>query len=71
MIDKKYQGKGLGRKTLEAAMDLIRSFPFGKADKVWLSYEPENTRAKKLYNRYGFVENGDTCGNEVVAVYEL
>ena len=46
MIDKKYQGKGFGRQTLDAAMALIHTYPFGKADKVWLSYEPENVRAR-------------------------
>lgn len=71
MIDKSYQGRGLGRQTLDAAIDLIRTFPFGEAKKVWLSYEPENTRARDMYRKYGFVENGDMCGNEIVAVYEL
>ncbi len=71
MIDKKYQGQGLGKQTMDAAMDLIRTFPFGEAGKVWLSYEPENTHARKIYQEYGFVENGEMCGNEIVAVYEL
>ena len=71
MIDRRYQGQGLGWKTLDAAMDLIRTFPFGEAEKVWLSYEPENTHAREIYNRYGFKENGEMCGNEIVAVYEL
>ncbi len=71
MIDKRFQGKGLGRQTMDAVMALIRTFPFGEADKVWLSYEPENTLAKAMYNRYGFVENGEMCGNEIVAVYSL
>lgn len=71
MIDKNYQGRGLGRQTLDAAIALIRTFPFGEAKKVWLSYEPENTRARDMYRKYGFVENGDMCGNEIVAVYEL
>ena len=71
MIDKRYQGHGLGRQTLDAAIDLIRTFPFGEAKKVWLSYEPENTRARDIYRKYGFVENGDMCGKEIVAVYEL
>ncbi len=52
-------------------MDLIRTFPFGPAKRVWLSYEPENTRARDIYRKYGFVENGEMCGNETVAVYEL
>ena len=71
MIDRKYQRRGLGRQTLDAVMALIRTFPFGEAKKVWLSYEPENTRARDIYRKYGFVENGDMCGNEIVAVYEL
>ena len=71
MIDKKYQGQGLGRQTIDAAMDLIRTFPFGEAKKVWLSYEPENTRARDIYRKYGFVENGEMCGNEIIAVYAL
>ena len=71
MIDHKYQGKGLGKQTMDAVMALIRTFPFGEAKKVWLSYEPENIRARKLYHQYGFVENGQMCGNEIVAVYEL
>jgi diamine N-acetyltransferase len=52
-------------------MDLIRTFPFGEAKKVWLSYEPENTHARDVYRKYGFVENGEMCGNEIIAVYAL
>lgn len=71
MIDKRYQGKGLGKKTIDATIALIRQFPFGPAKLVWLSYEPENTKARRMYQKYGFVENGDMCGNEIVAVYNL
>ena len=55
MIDKKYQGQGFGMQTLDAVMDLIRTFPFGEAEKVWLSYEPENTHARDIYRKYGFI----------------
>ena len=71
MLDKKYQGQGLGKQTMDAVMALIRTFPFGKAKKVWLSYEPENTHAREIYRKYGFVENGEMCDDEIVAVYEL
>ena len=71
MIDRKYQGRGMGKQTIDAAIDLIRTFPFGEARKVWLSYEPENTRARAIYLKYGFSENGEMCGNEIVAVYDL
>ena len=71
MSDKKYQRKGLGKQTIDAAINLIRTFPFGEAKKVWLSYEKENTRARDIYRKYGFVENDEMCGNEIIAVYEL
>ena len=71
MIDKRYQRQGLGKQTIDAVIALIRTFPFGEAKKVWLSYEPENTRARAMYQRYGFVENGEMCGNEIIAVFEL
>lgn len=71
MIDQKYQGQGFGKQTMDAAISLIRTFPFGEAQKVWLSYEPENTRARDIYLKYGFVETSEMCGNEIVAVYEL
>ena len=71
MIDKNYQGQGLGKQTLDAAIALICTFPFGEAKSVWLSYEPENTRARTIYQKYGFRENGEMCGNEIVAVYTL
>ena len=71
MIDKKYQGQGLGKQTIDAVIALIRTFSFGEAKKVWLSYEPENARARDIYRRYGFAENGEMCGNEIVAIYDL
>ena len=71
MIDKRFQGQGFGRQTLDAAMERIRAFPYGEAKKVWLSYEPENTRAREIYRKYGFVENGEMCGGEIVAEMDL
>ena len=56
MIDKRYQGKGYGKKAMQLALDYIRTFPCGKADTCWLSYEPENEVAKKLYASFGFIE---------------
>lgn len=48
MIDRKYQGRGLGKQTIDAVIALIRTFPFGEAKKLWLSYEPENVRARTI-----------------------
>lgn len=71
MIDKAYQGQGLGKKALQASIEYVKSEPCGKAEYCWLSYEPENVVAKALYNSMGFLENGQMCGDEVVAVLKF
>jgi len=67
MIDKRYQGKGFGKQGMLKVLEHIKSFPHGKADIVVLSYEPENTVAKKLYESLGFVETGEIDEGELVA----
>ena len=71
MIDKNFQGKGYSKQTIDAVIDLVKTYPYGPAEKIWLSYEPENKHARDIYLRYGFVENGEMCGDEIVAVYDL
>lgn len=67
MIDKRYQGKGYGKEAITKALELIRSFPYGKASEVFLSYEPENVVAKKFYASFGFEETGKIEDGELVA----
>ncbi len=71
MIDAKYQGKGFGREAVKLALDFIRKYPCGKAEYCALSYEPENKAAAKLYHSFGFKENGEMDGDEIVAVLKL
>lgn len=71
MIDRNFQGRGYGRQTVEVVLALVRTCPFGPAEKIWLSYEPENTRARDLYRRCGFAETGELCEDEIIAVYDL
>ena len=71
MLDKRFQGKGYAKPVLNKTLQYIKTFPAGKAEYVWLSYEKENTHAKEIYSRFGFEENGEFCGNETVAVYKL
>ena len=71
MIDKNYQGKGYGRKAMELALDFIKTLPCGRAEYCWLSYEPENEVAHKLYSSFGFVETGEKDGEEVIAAIYL
>ena len=64
MIDEKYQSKGYGRATMEALIKHI------SADKehhvIYISFEPENKRAKTLYESLGFVPDGRMIEDEVV-----
>lgn len=71
MIDKKYQHSGYGRGAVKLALDFIRTRPCGEAEYCWLSYEPDNAAAKKLYHSFGFTETGDMDGGELIAVLKL
>ena len=71
MIDETQQGKGYGKAALQLALDYIRTLPCGPAELCWLSYEPENTGAAALYHSFGFTENGEYDGDEVIAVLKL
>ena len=56
MIDKNHQNKGYGKAAMQLALDFIRTWPCGEAEYCWLSYEPENETARKLYRSFGFME---------------
>ena len=71
MIDERYQNKGYGREAVKLALEFVRTFPCGPAEYCWLSYEPENSVARRLYGSFGFVETGDTDKNEIIAVLKL
>ena len=67
MIDRKYQGKGYAKQAMKLALDYIQSMPCGPAECCFLSYEPENTAAAKLYHSFGFEETGEYDEDEIIA----
>ena len=78
MIDARYQRRGYGREALRLALDFIRTQPCSSgelhpisAKYCWLSYEPENDIARRLYHAFGFEETGDTDGDEIIARLSL
>ena len=71
MIDEEYQGKGYGKEAVRLAMEYINTLPCGAAEYCWLSYEPENETARKLYRSFGFAETGDMDGEELISVLKL
>ncbi len=62
MIDKRYQGKGYGRKAMEM---LIRRVSRQGAKRLGLSYEPHNKQAETLYLSLGFKPSEKAHGQTV------
>ena len=71
MIDKNHQKRGYGREAVKLALNFIKTFPCGKAEYCWLSYEPENEVASRLYRSFGFAETGEMDGEELIAILKL
>ena len=71
MIDKKFQGKGFGKKAMELALEFVNTFPCGIAKYCWLSYESDNDVARELYKSVCFVETDEKDGDEIVAILEF
>lgn len=64
MIDEKYQSKGYGKAAMEGLIGQIQQ---DRAHHViYLSFEPENEHAKKLYEKLGFEADGWVIDGEVV-----
>ena len=65
MIDRRHQGKGLGRAAMELALEYIRSKPFGASNHILLTVNPQNSAACALYRALGFAETGRRDEDEV------
>lgn len=64
MIDERFQSKGYGRRAMELLIGRIRD-EAGNKD-IFLSFEPENERGKKLYESMGFMPDGRILDGEIV-----
>ena len=64
MIDTRHQNRGYGRAALLNVIDIIQADK--KYNKIYLSFEPENTVAKKLYEKLGFIPDGRIIHGEIV-----
>ncbi|MEW9080844.1 GNAT family N-acetyltransferase [Terrisporobacter glycolicus] len=69
MIDKKFQGKGLGKKAMLKLLDLIK-IEYGNI-KFYTTVSPQNISAKKLYESVGFEVTNDIMWDENVMVLQL
>ncbi len=71
MIDQRHQGKGYGREAMRLLIDRIRGFSDEEHRCIYISFEPENTVAKSLYESLGFLPDGRIEYGEVVYRLEI
>lgn len=64
MIDTKYQSKGYGKAAMELLIERIKEDRQHQV--IYISFEPENTWAKQLYEKLGFEEDGRVIDGEIV-----
>ena len=63
VIDARHQKKGYGASVVDQMVSRAKE----EGRSVALSYELDNTVARSLYGKLGFVETGETVDDEVVA----
>ncbi|MEU4804816.1 GNAT family N-acetyltransferase [Actinosynnema sp. NPDC023587] len=68
MIDRRAQGRGLGRKGLAAIAEVARA---ERRTRLSLSLVPGNAVARGLYKAFGFEDTGEVDGDEVVMKHDL
>ncbi|SEM12795.1 diamine N-acetyltransferase [Mesobacillus persicus] len=64
MIDYHFQGKGYGKKALRQIVEKMQS-QYGCSD-IIICFMPDNTRAKNLYESFGFKDTGKTIEDELI-----
>ena len=64
MIDHRFQGRGLGRRALQAFLGRFDRDHPGAA--IRLGHHPENAVAARLYDSLGFRPTGEHIGGEVI-----
>lgn len=69
MIDHKSQGKGYGRKAVELVLDELKQLD--GCNSIYLSTEPDNEKAIKLYESLGFQKTGNINEGEAEFVLNL
>lgn len=71
MVDQRYQGVGYGREAMRLLIERIRGLADEEHMRIFISFEPENSIARALYESLGFVPDGRILYGEVVYVLTL
>ncbi|WP_155592201.1 GNAT family N-acetyltransferase [Lysinibacillus cavernae] len=69
MVDKEYQGKGIGKAATKLMISEMAKLPNSK--KIVVGYHPENLGAHNLYSSLGFIDDGDRFGKEMAVIKNI
>ncbi|WP_400247748.1 GNAT family N-acetyltransferase [Niallia sp. JL1B1071] len=69
MVDKDFQGQGIGKAATLLMMAEMIKIPDLK--KIVVGYHPENKAAHYLYSSLGFIDYGDRFGKEMAVVKNI
>ncbi|MFJ7406857.1 MULTISPECIES: GNAT family N-acetyltransferase [unclassified Lysinibacillus] len=69
MVDKEFQGKGIGKAATKLMLTEMAKLPNSK--KVVVGYHPENLGAHHLYASLGFIDKGNRFGKEMAVIKYL
>lgn len=71
MIDKRFQGKGIGLQSIHLVIEEIRRNNNANISLIMIGYHPENLTAKFVYEKAGFIETELSSWGEQLAKYTL
>lgn len=66
MVDKEYQGQGIGKIATKLMISEMAKLP--NAKRIVVGYHPENVNAHKLYASLGFIDHGHRFGKEMAVI---
>ena len=66
MVDKTFQGKGIGKVATTLMLSEMAKLP--NAKKIIVGYHPENLEAQHLYTSLGFMDEGVRFGKEMAVI---
>ncbi|QPQ36639.1 MULTISPECIES: GNAT family N-acetyltransferase [unclassified Lysinibacillus] len=69
MVDKDFQGKGIGKAATKLMISKMATLPNFK--NIVVGYHPENVGAHKLYASLGFIDEGHRFGKEMAVVKHI
>ena len=69
MIHHKYQGRGYGKEAIKIIIEEMKKLK--ECKEIFLSFYPENIKAKNLYEDVGFKNTGEIINGELLYSLKL